>query len=668
MILLLVVFSVGILSSIIYSRMADIISKQSNGEMKSLTNQSVETIETLLEQEKSVNNIIASRKSIVDILLQGADSSNAEQLNKDIKENNLWLQNYVKNAGNIGHTYVLNADLKDVSDSDAASIGKSYNDKAYAKTALEGKTAISETMISNTTGKPVVVFASPVMYNGKPIGVVASSIEGESFSIHLKDIKISGSPSSYIYIVDEKGNMVYHPTASKIGKPVENDKIKEVTKRIGKGEKVQGDVIEYPYNGQLKEAYFTVVPDINWTVVLTSDKKEIMNPITIMMNTIIIIAVMVLLAAVIIGLIISRQITTPILDIAKLADHTAKLDLTYNNKYDKYFKSKDEIGVIFKSVAEIRNTFRNVLGSLADTSENINQNAEIIERMIKELKTNVDETSAQTESLSAGMEESAATIEEVAASSGEIGNAVNSISEKAANGSVLTQNIAERSNTLRNKSISARETASDIYKDVRFQLESAIEKSKAVKQIDFLANAILEITEQTNLLALNAAIEAARAGESGKGFTVVADEVRKLAEQSAETAGKIQNVVGVVNLSVQELNVESAKLLEFVDKQVLSDYENFINSSDQYNKDADNVNDAMMEFSSTSEELNASVEGISKAISDMASTVNDGASAVTHIAEKASNIVEKVEYIQKSVNENKESAEKLKEIVAKFKM
>ena len=42
----------------------------------------------------------------------------------------------------------------------------------------------------------------------------------------LDGVKLEGVDSSYMYLVDKDGNMMYHPTPEKIGQPVENEVVK----------------------------------------------------------------------------------------------------------------------------------------------------------------------------------------------------------------------------------------------------------------------------------------------------------------------------------------------------------------------------------------------------------------------------------------------------------
>jgi methyl-accepting chemotaxis protein len=168
------------------------------------------------------------------------------------------------------------------------------------------------------------------------------------------------------------------------------------------------------------------------------------------------------------------------------------------------------------------------------------------------------------------------------------------------------------------------------------------------------------------MLALNAAIEAARAGESGKGFAVVADEIRKLAENSKNTVGKIQQVVKEVMESVEGLVKDSGSILEFVDNQVVRDYEMLVKTGEQYSSDADSVNSIMAVFSDTSGQLHVSIDNMLKAIEEITHAANEGAEGTANIAEKAMGVVEKANNVITQVDKSKESAMTLKTLVSRF--
>jgi len=73
--------------------------------------------------------------------------------------------------------------------------------------------------------------------------------------------------------------------------------------------------------------------------------------------------------------------------------------------------------------------------------------------------------------------------------------------------------------------------------------EQILRLSEQTHQIGSISTLVSELANQTNMLALNAAVEAVRAGEHGKGFSVVASEIRKLADQSKNSAERINGLV-----------------------------------------------------------------------------------------------------------------------------
>ena len=63
------------------------------------------------------------------------------------------------------------------------------------------------------------------------IGNIPSELmsNGEYLSV-MQGIEMKGIDSAYAYLVDADGTMLYHPTAEKIGQPIENSVIKMIKK------------------------------------------------------------------------------------------------------------------------------------------------------------------------------------------------------------------------------------------------------------------------------------------------------------------------------------------------------------------------------------------------------------------------------------------------------
>ena len=331
-------------------------------------------------------------------------------------------------------------------------------------------------------------------------------------------------------------------------------------------------------------------------------------------------------------------------------------------------KSQDEIGDLAQSVNQFIENIRAILAEVNSGAKGVENVGEKVTGYLIDLNSYVEDTSAVVEQLAAGTEESAAAAEEVNASSCEIQDAINSIAEKAQEGSVEVSKISERAGELKTNAVESQHQANRIYEGAKEKLENALKKSEAVNQINVLSDAILRISSQTNLLALNAAIEAARAGEAGRGFAVVADEIRKLAENSESTVNEIQKVTEHVVSSVKALAESSGEILIFIDTTVRKDYEGLKDTGEQYSSDAVFVNDLISDFSATSEELAASIQAVITAINSVSIAVNEGAAGNQIIAGKATTIVEKVDQIKKQMEISRENTSKLKGAISKFKI
>ena len=533
--------------------------------------------------------------------------------------------------------------------------------------ALQNDTIKFTTPYLDGATNEMVVAASVKLknINGSERGVFSGDVKLKTISDLIKQIKYG--KTGYGYLVNKDGTILAHNNSDYILKKVseiENGSLKELQDKL-----LTGSAGKYSYkiSGDNKIASYIPLKSADWILVIVASEKEAMAGLVgLEVKIFVIMLIFILIIAFVIER-VSHQIVSPI---KKLKAGIAQIsDGDFTSEIDgKYVKRKDEIGVIARSIRDMKDSLKHLISSIKTESGYINNDVEQVLENVLVLDNNIEDVSATTQELAAGMEESAASSEEMAATTQEIERAVRSIAQKSQEGALEAEKINNRALKTKEEVNASENKAKTAFGNTRKQLEQALREAEVVKEIVLLTDSIMQITTQTNLLALNASIEASRAGEAGKGFSVVADEIRKLAEQSKSAVLKIQEMTARVTGSVDNLSKCANDVLTFVSTNVADDYRNMLEVAGQYSGDANYVNDLVTEFSATAEELLASIENIMTAVDGVATAANEGASGTMEISGRITDTSEKANAVSEIVKKTKSSADTLISEIDKFKI
>lgn len=503
--------------------------------------------------------------------------------------------------------------------------------------------SVKHTMVDvvNTTSK---IMENEISNSG------VDDLDYDGYANNLSDVKLEGMDSAYMYVVQNDGTMLYHPTKEKVGQPVENAVIKGVVQQLQDGKKPGTTVVEYDFNGTTKYSAYTILNNEN-ILVLTADESEALAGITTVTGVAVGIIAIVVLIAIIISFIMGRRLMRPLVKVSTIIEDVANGNIEADFSVVK--ESNDEIGLIIEKMKELTQSLGSIVGKIRNSSDTMSSNS-----------YELNDTSSQT--LAANNEISKA-VEDVAEGSTGMAASISNINENLLEMSNETKDINASVDEIKNQTVAVQDSSKIMNDKIKSMQDSsrkmddgisAISKrietvNTTVDKVSNIVSVIEEISSETNLLSLNASIEAARAGDAGKGFAVVAQEIRVLSDN---TNTELENIKQIISSLVEECRYcvqasgtiveDNAKQKEEI-KAVLDEFGSLdeqiqktaekadeieelvtamIELNDDITKSSNSLTDVSAANAAATEEMNANIEELNAmmhGVSEMAEHMNN---------------------------------------------
>ncbi|MDO5521785.1 MAG: methyl-accepting chemotaxis protein [bacterium] len=438
--------------------------------------------------------------------------------------------------------------------------------------------------IDGSTGKWIMTYYKKVYQNNEIIGFVEIDISLEHITSLVETIDIG--EGGKLYITDNGGNIMISSFDNLIGKDIPDQKLWEVVSKAESG------TLKYHSIREIKFSAFKQVENsLGWKIVGVIPNALIINEISSLIQGILIYAVIFAVLGIGLSGLVTKKLLANIEKLNQELEFIGEGDLTRNFEVN----TKDEISQMARAFNTTIEKIRMLIFANQEITETLLEESGQIATIVKETTETTNQIASEIEEIAAGSVNQSEETNRIVSHFEELSNAMYSITDsiRGANDmvdqtqSVNQQGVKAVTNLLEVTELTNRSTNS-----VKTTIDQIYHTSN---EIDTIVETINQISSQTNLLALNASIEAARAGDSGKGFAVVAEEVRKLAEDSAESAGSIKQLIDRVKKQT---------------KNAVEEIQVVAQNSDMQTKAVDNTKEAFRSISTSVTALGSNVNGI----------------------------------------------------------
>lgn len=267
-----------------------------------------------------------------------------------------------------------------------------------------------------------------------------------------------------------------------------------------------------------------------------ASREDMGDSVNLVQTTLILATLIAIVLATVVAFMISRKIISGVRVLLAGVEAVSEGDLTGEmNDVD----TADEVGQLAAGFNKMVGSLRRLLSEARMMTGEVASSSSEIATGAQQQLSSLNQTATSLNEITTTAEEFKATMQEFADRARAVQEAADETTKRTAEGRTLTQESSAR--------------IEQVLANSKKAGKSVLSLSQQMQRIGEITATVNEIAEQTKLLALNASIEAARAGEDGRGFAVVATQVRELANQSKESASRIESLISNTQKSMQDV-------------------------------------------------------------------------------------------------------------------
>lgn len=443
--------------------------------------------------------------------------------------------------------------------------------------------------------------------------------------------------------------------------------MKGIVADLEKGVRRESDVIEYDFQGVTKYAAFYITKNNSSIIVLTADKDELFEMTDTVKSRCIFACVAATILFTIICYLFLMFVLRPITGITKIIGKMADLDFTENPEAKRLLKKRDETGVMANAVAVLRQELIEIINDIKGQSRELYNASEQLDEDAKNTTVTMEQVESAVGDIALGATNQATETQAATENVIVMGNMIEETSGDVSTLKVTADGMKDISRDAQNllselmqENERTRESIDEIYRQTNITNESALKIKEATALITAIA-------EETNLLSLNASIEAARAGEQGRGFAVVASQIQKLAEQSSESAQKIEHIttelISDSSVAVETMQVVKDNMDAQSTKMVQTD-----KMFETFNSGVISSINAVDGIATKTGKLDVSRVNVVDVVQNLSAIAEENAASSEESSASVTQVTEIVTDISENANKLKAVAVKLEELVQIFKL